>query len=284
MDASIICATLLKKPETLFTEKPLRTLIVHHLIDALTNNEDKSTIYSLLIALSEVASSDHDRIYEMFQRDILNLLLTHHTKAQGDIDIIRAIMRLLSCIFFEQFERKLGIPTPLFVLPVVSASLHSPDIRTMSYAASTISCFLEYSSQQVTIADATIAPTLTQLMLHSAKEVVRPALSAVGNLMTGDDDQTETMINFQVVPSLLWLVDYPDKKVQKDALWTLSNITAGNQQQIQSVIDAGVIPKVIPLLANLGKETKEEKDLCIETVWLLGNICEGGSSDQKYFY
>ncbi len=136
----------------------------------------------------------------------------------------------------------------------------------MSYAAFTISSFLEDSSQKIMKADATVAPTLTQLMLHPAKEVVRPALLAVGNIMTGDDEQTETMINCQVVPSLLWLVDYPD------ALWTLSNITAGNEKQIQAVINTGVVPKVIPFLANLGKETKEEKNLFTETVWLLGNI------------
>ncbi len=123
LDACIICATLLKTPETSLTEKHLRTLIVNQLIDALTSNTDKSMICSVLIALSEVASSDHDRIYEMFQRDLLSLLLTHHTKAQGDIYIIRAIMRLLSCIFFEQFERKLGISTPLFLLRVRFPSL-----------------------------------------------------------------------------------------------------------------------------------------------------------------
>ncbi len=209
-------------------------------------------------------------------KDIISLLQTRHTAA---IDITRAIMRTLSHVC----EKEGDIPTPLTVLPLLSASLHSTDVKTISYAASAISSLLEERSEEVLSADRTIAPTLTQLMLHPAKEVVTPALRGVGNIMTGDDQQTQRMINLQVIPSLLWLVEYPDKEVQKEAVWTLSNIAAGTHEQVQAVIDAGVIPKVIPLLENWKKETKAEKDLFKEAVWLLGNICEAGTPSQKRF-
>ncbi len=284
LDASIICATLLKKaskhfPAKHFDRQSLPTQIVNFLIDTLTNNEEKFTLYSILIALGEAASSNYERSNDMVRRDILTLIQTCHTAAEGDIDIIRAIMRTLSGLFGQ----KVRIQNSLSTLPLLSASLHSTDVKTISYAAYAVSSLLENISREVLVADVTIAPTLTQLMLHPAKEVVTPALRGVGNIMTGDDHQTQMMINLQVIPSLLWLVDYPDKEVQKEAVWTLSNITAGNQLQIQAVIDAGVIPKVIPLLEYWKTETKAEKDLFKETMWLFSNICERGTPSQKRF-
>eukprot|EP01040_Poterioochromonas_malhamensis_P009061 gene9061-9813_t len=61
LDASIICATLLQKTGHQFNSGGLPTQIVNSLIDALTNNEDKLMLCSILIALGEAASSNNER-------------------------------------------------------------------------------------------------------------------------------------------------------------------------------------------------------------------------------
>jgi importin subunit alpha-2 len=58
-------------------------------------------------------------------------------------------------------------------------------------------------------------------------------LRAVGNIVTGDDLQTQVVLNCSVLPCLLTLLGSPKETIRKEACWTISNITAGNKNQIQ---------------------------------------------------
>ena len=67
-----------------------------------------------------------------------------------------------------------------------------------------------------------------------------PALRTVGNIVTGDDVQTQVIISCGALTCLLHLLKTAQKKsIKKEACWTISNITAGTKDQIQAVIDAG---------------------------------------------
>ena len=63
--------------------------------------------------------------------------------------------------------------------------------------------------------------------------MVSAALRAVGNIVTGDDVQTQVILNCSVLPCLLVLLVNTRESIRKEACWTVSNITAGNRQQIQ---------------------------------------------------
>jgi len=68
---------------------------------------------------------------------------------------------------------------------------------------------------------------------HTQQNVVSAALRAVGNIVTGDDVQTQVILNSQALPCLLHLLSSQKESIKKEACWTISNITAGNRQQIQ---------------------------------------------------
>ena len=77
-----------------------------------------------------------------------------------------------------------------------------------------------------------------------------PALRTVGNIVTGDDMQTQVIIGCGALTCLLHLLKTAQKKsIKKEACWTISNITAGTKDQIQAVIDAGAAPRPTALLA-----------------------------------
>ncbi|KAJ7425624.1 Importin subunit alpha-3 [Willisornis vidua] len=76
------------------------------------------------------------------------------------------------------------------------------------------------------------------------------ALRAVGNIVTGTDEQTQ------------------------EAVWFLSNITAGNQQQVQAVIDANLVPMIIHLLDKGDFGTQKE------AAWAISNLTISGRKDQ----
>jgi importin subunit alpha-1 len=68
--------------------------------------------------------------------------------------------------------------------------------------------------------------------------VQTPALRSVGNIVTGDDLQTQVIIAAGALPALLSLLSSAKDGIRKEACWTISNITAGSPHQIQAIIDA----------------------------------------------
>ena len=63
---------------------------------------------------------------------------------------------------------------------------------------------------------------------HSSSNVLVPSLRTVGNIVTGDDLQTQVIINCGALSCLLHLLKTSQKKsIKKEACWTISNITAG---------------------------------------------------------
>lgn len=68
---------------------------------------------------------------------------------------------------------------------------------------------------------------------HPSQGVQSAALRAVGNIVTGDDKQTDVVLECMALPSLLHLLSSSKETIRKEACWAISNITAGNRSQIQ---------------------------------------------------
>ena len=122
-----------------------------------------------------------------------------------------------------------------------------------------------------------VAMRLVELLMHPSPAVQTPALRTVGNIVTGDDLQTQIVINCSALPCLLSLLSSVKKGIKKEACWTISNITAGNKDQIQAIFDANIIPPLIQVLE------KAEFDIKREAAWAISNATSGGTHQQiKY--
>lgn len=75
--------------------------------------------------------------------------------------------------------------------------------------------------------------TLPFVLRHPSYTVQTPALRSVGNIVTGDDVQTQVVVNAGALQALSALMSSPKDGIRKEACWTISNITAGNPNQIQ---------------------------------------------------
>merc|ERR1712238_112311 len=102
-------------------------------------------------------------------------------------------------------------------------------------------------------------------------------LRTVGSIVTGNDLQTQFIINNNALPCLLALLSSPKKGIRKEACWTISNITAGNKEQIQAVVENNIIPPLIQLLTNA------EFDIRKEAAWAISNATSGGNAQQIKF-
>ncbi|KAL3604464.1 hypothetical protein D5086_005323 [Populus alba] len=177
-----------------------------------------------------------------------------------------------------------GKPQPLFdqtkpALPALERLIHSNDEEVLTDACWALSYLSDGSNEKIqAVIEAGVCPRLVELLLHPSPTVLIPALRTVGNIVTGDDMQTQCMINHQALPCLLNLLtnDYK-KSIKKEACWTISNVTAGNVNQIQAVLEAGIIGPLVQLLQNAEFEIKKE------AAWAISNASSGGSHEQIKF-
>eukprot|EP00252_Welwitschia_mirabilis_P014554 TRINITY_DN3195_c1_g1_i1.p1 TRINITY_DN3195_c1_g1~~TRINITY_DN3195_c1_g1_i1.p1 ORF type:complete len:534 (-),score=119.55 TRINITY_DN3195_c1_g1_i1:454-2055(-) len=177
-----------------------------------------------------------------------------------------------------------GKPQPAFeqtkpALPALERLIHSNDEEVLTDACWALSYLSDGTNDKIqAVIEAGVCRRLVELLLHPSPAVLIPALRTVGNIVTGDDVQTQHIINNQALPCLLGLLTQNHKKsIKKEACWTISNITAGNKEQIQAVIEANIIPPLIQLLQAA------EFDIKKEAAWAISNATSGGTHEQiKY--
>jgi hypothetical protein len=140
------------------------------------------------------------------------------------------------------------------------------------------------------VIEAGVARRLVELLMHTSYSVQTPALRTIGNVVTGDDVQTQVVLQVSALPCLLALLGSARKGIRKEACWTISNITAGNKGQvrervfvvfsnrlsiqIQAVIDCSIVQPLIQLLSSA------EWDIRKEAAWAISNATSGGTPDQ----
>ncbi|KAI3945388.1 hypothetical protein MKW92_042545 [Papaver armeniacum] len=177
-----------------------------------------------------------------------------------------------------------GKPQPPFeqtrpALPALERLIHSTDEEVLTDACWALSYLSDGTNDKIqAVIEANVCPRLVELLMHPSPSVLIPALRTVGNIVTGDDMQTQIIINHQSLPCLLNLLTNNHKKsIKKEACWTISNITAGNKDQIQAVVAAEIIGPLIHLLQTA------EFDIKKEAAWAISNATSGGTHEQiKY--
>ncbi|MQL95110.1 hypothetical protein Taro_027773 [Colocasia esculenta] len=134
-----------------------------------------------------------------------------------------------------------GKPQPSFeqtkpALPALERLIHSNDEEVLTDACWALSYLSDGTNDKIqAVIEAGVCPRLVELLLHPSPSVLIPALRTVGNIVTGDDLQTQYIIDHRALACLLALLTHNHKKsIKKEACWTISNITAGNKDQIQA--------------------------------------------------
>ncbi|TQD91776.1 hypothetical protein C1H46_022618 [Malus baccata] len=174
-------------------------------------------------------------------------------------------------------------PTPFDqvkpALPFLKHLIYLNDEEVLTDTCWALSYLSDGSNDKIqAVIDAGVCPRLVELLLHPSPTVLIPALRTVGNIVTGDDAQTQYAIDNQVLSCLNQLLKQNHKKsIKKEACWTISNITAGNKGQIQAVIDAGIVFPLVQLLQHA------EFDIKKEAAWAISNATSGGSHEQIQF-
>jgi hypothetical protein len=164
-------------------------------------------------------------------------------------------------------------------IPVLAKLIHARDEEVLSDTCWAMSYISDDSTPnnrkiQAVLSQPGVTRRLVDLLTHKNDNVKTPALRTVGNIITGDDGQTQAMLDADVLSCLLSLLVNPKRSIRKEACWTISNITAGTAQQIEAVVKANLIPPVVSILRQ------EQFDVQKEAAWVISHATSGGKPHQ----
>jgi len=174
-----------------------------------------------------------------------------------------------------------GKPQPDFnmvriALPKLSQLLTSADEEVLTDACWALSYLSDGEDSKIEeVLRVGVVRRLVELLAHKSASVLVPALRTVGNIVTGNDQQTQQVINAGALEALRVLLEVSGRKsIRKEACWTISNITAGTRDQIQAVIERNIIPTLVQMLEG------ESFDIKKEAAWAISNATSGGDHNQ----
>lgn len=141
----------------------------------------------------------------------------------------------------------------------------------------TLSFITEADKSQVDdVLKLNILPRLMEIIDSRNPVLQTPALRTIGNIVAGNDEQTQACIDAKIMPRLCLLLDSENTNLKKEAAWAISNIAAGKPEQIQLILDFELVEVLMQYIESSTVEVKKE------CAWAICNGICGGDLHQVF--
>jgi len=111
-----------------------------------------------------------------------------------------------------------------------------------------------------------IGKLMELVMRTEAENVQIPALRTLGNILTGEDSQTQILLNLGLLQHLAVLITSEKREIRREAIWCFSNITAGTEEQAMVVAKHNCVYHIVAALSDSDFGVKKE------AVWTIANL------------
>ncbi|GMT29369.1 hypothetical protein PFISCL1PPCAC_20666 [Pristionchus fissidentatus] len=180
---------------------------------------------------------------------------------------------------FSNMCRHKNPHAPLPVLEVLARGLcnlmQSDDYNVRQDACWAVSYLTDGPDEQIVLArDAGLMPFVYKHLTED-DGLVAPALRVLGNMATGNDSLTQTVIDLGTLKALPTVArKAKSSSIVKECCWLISNVIAGTQKQIQAVVADGLLGMIITIMQTGDYRCQ------FECSWALANLAQGGTNQQ----
>jgi hypothetical protein len=163
-------------------------------------------------------------------------------------------------------------------VPVLARFIYTTDVDILSDSLWALHFLSDMGDSKciTMIIEHGICPKLVEYLDHPNISVQCPALRIIGNICTGDDEQTQYIMNLNILNQLKNLLHSKNLSIRKETCWVLSNVAAGNTNQVQQLINH---KQIIARLIQISCE--DEISAKREALWVLSNIADASNKDQS---
>ncbi len=98
--------------------------------------------------------------------------------------------------------------------------------------------------------DTNFLPKLLSFLTISVVYVQLPILRLVGNIVAGNANQTQQIVDSGCLQYLTKTILHEKRSIRKETCWIISNIAAGTQQQIEALINGNFLPILDHVIRN----------------------------------
>jgi len=161
-------------------------------------------------------------------------------------------------------------------LPHLAQVLHSNHKSSTMDACWALSYISDGEDERIqAVMNSGVTPQLVHFLAHEEACIITPALRTVGNFVTGNEVQTQAVIDANILDKVTDLLVNMKKNIRKETCWLISNIAAGTTDQIDYLMKRPrTLNKVVDAVMN------DEWEVRKEATWVLSNITTGGRDDQ----
>lgn len=243
--------------------------IVPLLARLLRESKDENVLQNTLDAVSNIACDCVSYRDMCLNENVLHQVITIIESKPGTL-ILRSAASAISSLCGGNHQ---PLQVSKAALPIISRLLNHEDDDAVESACWAASYLSQGDNTRIqAILNHNMVNQLVILLKHPKSRIQSPALKTVGNIVTGDDQQTQAVVDAGALPILKHLLKH--KQFRQEAAWTISNITAGNAVQVKAVIDSNIVPPLIGILRS-----NCEWDVKKEAGWAIANATEHASDE-----
>jgi importin subunit alpha-2 len=144
------------------------------------------------------------------------------------------------------------------IFRTIQFGLESEDSQTIEHCAWITFYLLDAHSLILDkVLTSQVIVLIFQLLDKTESELLKPLLKIIGNIASGTDNQTNTLISFGILPKISKLTSSPILQVRKEVFFILSNILACTEDTALKVVQSDLITQILENTSNPEHQIKK---------------------------